>query len=222
MPGTGPKQWYNLINSIISKNNLRPSKINAVLILDDLKRDLFTLHPIVMRCLHYGDCSYSMGLQGYNFANKSDEDIKQEILLQSNDLSPIPFELRNSMVGKLKSFVKKSVFLSKLYRTIISIKTKFPPKDLIEQNLYHLKKILELGEKPGFVILIPTKQDIPFLKNKMIFKSTYEGKKFYEFIEKNNFDFKICNLKLDDFHKYDQHSNEKGYNKIRLCIKNFS
>ena len=219
LPGTGPLQWYKLLVYLHKKNKFKPKRVNVILILNDLHRNVFNLHPIVTKCLHNGYCSYSLGLQGYKFNNKTEKDIKNDVLLQSNIQSPIPLELRNSNLGKVKSIIKKSYFISKIYYMFVDFKKRFPQKELISQNLDAIKDILNYGEQEGLLFIVNEKSEVTNIEKGDFLRHNYVGNKFRKLVEKHNLSFKICKLKLNDFHKFDLHPNKKGYDKVRKCVQ---
>ena len=99
--GTGPQQWLNLTNFLVSSYDLSVKGLVINIIPGDMTRKVWTFNERQIRCLRRGQCDYSLDFQGFDFRNhETPESLKEEV---SKMLVSLP------SAGTPKSVVKETL-----------------------------------------------------------------------------------------------------------------
>jgi hypothetical protein len=221
--GTGPLQWELLANHLQDEYSIKYNTVNVILISADVDRRVWNFSDELLKCLHYQKCTNVFSdFYGYNFYDKTQQDIKKDVINLYNQSRIYSQGHKNSFILRFKYFLKKSALL--LHSYILIRKTfilqdegnqrKFNLGLLRDKNLIAIKNLVNKGRIKGRVYLIPSKQEVKTTQRPL-------ANRIISWLKDNNIDVVLCNSLLNsDFHINDGHPNEKGYEKIRECVSN--
>lgn len=196
--GTSPVQWEMLKNNLADKYGLQYKSVSAIVLGGSTSGPVWNFSETGLTCLHTGDCRKPYDdFYGYDFAEKNDEEIKNGI----TKLYESEKKFRPVLWKKVKE----------LYASFIPHRN-FVAKSNVIKNREALKRLLESGQNPGFLLLVTTKWEIPD-------KWTSDAQWVMDFAHQNNFQFSTCVLVEKDFHTQDGHPNAQGYEKILQCVR---
>jgi hypothetical protein len=217
--GTGPLQWELLKNHLVAEYKLELERVLLIMIGADIVRRVWNFHPHGMRCLKTARCEKALGdFYGYEFGQKSDDQIKQEILTMHKSADRTIVVDQGLKYG-IKRLIKKSAFIYRLYISIKEFSTARLELNNVhskyDANLAAMERMLLAGKKLGKVMIVPTLIEID---DSDTIKWDQHSRYFFNWAEKKNVAFEICRLTREDYHKHDAHPNEEGYEKILKCV----
>ena len=215
--GTGPAQWYELAKYLEDKYELQYDNIHIVMILTDLIRPIWNFKDQVIECIEYSRCTYAANFQGFNLNSNSHEEIIAHVdtLNDKYKKQPRSIDLKKSIYENFKSILKSSVIISDIYTFLRDRYAHIFP--VVKKNLDALNKINKISKKNITITLINKRGE------KIDQKHKFSNLRIYNILKnwaiENNLLLNICNFELEDFHKYDAHLNELGYDKLFSCVQ---
>lgn len=200
--GTGPVQWNNLENYITQEFNLaiKGSVIN--IIPGDMTRAPWTFKEKELMCLQTSVCTYIGGFQGLNLKlSDNNNKIKKSVLATLT---------KEKLDKNFKDIIKQSHVILDIYRYMKN----FINNPIVRANEEALLTLKRDAKDKVFVNIVSQKSI-----NSKNFNNYTFVKDLIEFLEKNKFNFKWCDIPIDGFHKHDGHPNEKGYATLQKCTE---
>jgi len=219
--GTGPLQWKLLRDFLKRDLNLNYNETIQIIIGPDIVRPIWNFDKERLNCIQKAVCSTGLSdFFGYNFQGKNEKEILDDVIdiFYKNQSQSINLKSRS-----IKGLFRESAFI---YNTYILVNKIFINDDhLIQKNLNSLFET-HLNSTNSSLILVSIKPEIcgsndctkSKTKPKEVIWSS-NSKKIIEYAKNLNLELDFCILDPEDYHKHDGHPNEKGYSKIKDCVK---
>ena len=185
-------------------------KINILLLPFEVTRPIWNFSENQIICLRTGECNNQIqGFFGYKFDNKTDAEIKDDVIKLHRTSSKINF-YQKDLNYNIKVLIKKSAFAYLSYFLI------FKRNNKINESINTIEQLISSGENKGTIFLVPHRGEV---KNGKIQWSNLSKKIISNLAKKKkNLSIKECNLEYKDYLKNDGHPNKIGYSKISECI----
>lgn len=211
--GSGPMGWLSLTNYVKNKNKLKIEGAVINIILPDLVREKWIHNKKQIDCLKNGLCNYRGAFQGVDFNKLSSYDeIKNYEFINRNRKIGAGNDIKNNEVflSFIKSILKQSKLLKDIYYGFI--KKNFINTEIYRNNLNAISKINQISKNNLFINIISTKKvNFNNYKSKDIYND------FIEFLNIKKIGYSWCEINSEGFHKYDDHPNSVGYEKVKKC-----
>ncbi len=242
--GTGPMQWREL-KEHLELEGIKFSTINAIIIGDDLNRNIWNFDEDTLQCLRFGDCSRSHGdFYGYDFANNTEEQTKtaaQDFYDKKN--SSLDLKNITELKYNIKLIAKRSAAIFIIYRYIkenfIIPRTSNIPVETAGRDVHTKDLPTRVPNIPieavgrdvcarnlnALKILLFSGETPGFLilvtmKNEAGTPPQWSraSQNIIAFAKENNINLHTCILEKNDFHTFDSHPNNTGYAKLNACV----
>lgn len=223
--GTSPLQWEMLKDTLQKEFNLTYSSVNIILLGGAITGGPWQFSDDGLHCLRTADCPNPLGdFFGYDFSGKDEMQIRNDALTlhTATSLQPNASKEIQGVWAQIKNIMKGSVFL---HKSIAYLKECFAVAEpqaiattpLMASNLDAIRRLVNAGEKQGFIVLVTTKHEAGAPP-----KWDPHSLMFMEYAQQHDLKYEICELNKADFYPVDGHPHSGGYEKIRKCIEKIS
>ena len=214
--GTGPQQWLELTKQLQQDHQLEIVELEIILILADLGRGIWNFTTPEITCLTTAHCNYKQGLQGYNFASKTDEQIKGDVLSWGTSRKRFREDQSSvTLFQRTKNIMKRSEVMSDIY---YGLKSMMVLPYHVENNLTALSQLMKVAPGKTHITIVNSKQEVTEVDNNQLLSYSNVGRRLLEWAKDNDINYRICPLEERHFRIYDDHPNEHGYATLRECV----
>lgn len=214
--GTGPQQWLELTKQLQLDHQIEIVELEIILILSDLHRGIWNFTTPEITCLATANCNYKQGFQGYNFADKTDAQIKEDVLSWSEGRKTLREDQGSiTLPQRAKNIIKQSKVISDIY---YGLKSMMALPYHAENNLRALSQLMKEASGRAHITIVNSKQEITEVNDNQLLSYSKVGRRFLEWAKDNDISYRVCPLDERHFRIYDDHPNEHGYATLRECV----
>lgn len=209
--GTGPSQWQLLVDQLVSAGSTHLVGAVINIIPYDLHRGVWNFNTRELNCLRNLQCDYNFGFQGFDFSKHATEAeiLEAAILALKASKSSARSDGRDNYLELVKELLKRSKLLLELNYLLREI----PANNKASEK--NFTALLQLKERFGgrVVVNVIAQKGMPADQ----FQNHRDARSLLRFLESQNFDFFICDIPQEKFHKYDGHPDASGYAYLEQC-----
>lgn len=207
--GTGPQQWLSLTESVKQEYNHDVNGIVLNLLPGDMERNPWTFRERELRCLRLVQCDYRFGFQGFRFdSSMNHEDIKKEVLARLK----LPV---HDFVVSIKELLKRSRVISDIY-----VYFKRENHDQTQKrNEFALTELNTIAKGNLFINLVSHRINATNSVNSLNYNNYEPAVRLIKFLQKNDINYKWCDIPETGFHIIDGHPNKNGYRVLSGCTE---
>lgn len=210
LQGTGIQNFELLTKWL--ENSVKIKNLVIFVISNDFKRGLDSSWLDHTRCLNQNKCGeYDRSWWGFDQSSSKEDILKIAALRHEQRLK---WDVNIDPVDNYLRYYSMSYRVIFRYFDLFKLKNQnSSDQSIYQSNFESLQRLKKLYPNLK-IILVPQKDEVGFFG-----KKNQDTKIVEEFLDKEDFKYSRCELKISDYMKIDGHPNKKGYGKLFKCLK---